>query len=164
MGLGDNGPMSSGWFEGVSLWISCSHSHFGDPDRRRLLPPGNMDIHFSRPNPFRIHGSLDSFPSSIPRMPLLGANGGNICARFLWLLPDGPDSLALAREPHRANELGSAPANVSDTTRAGQHPSRTRCGRLPRGGLRSRRPDRNSFHPDKDRKFKLTKPINQRKL
>jgi hypothetical protein len=66
-----------------------------------------------------------------PQMALLGADCGNICPRSLRLLLHGPDSLTPTREPHRASELGSYPAGVSDAARR----------------VRSRRANRESFRP-----------------
>ena len=45
MGLGNHGAMPGGGLEGVSLWVSGSHSDFGDSGSR-LSAPGNVDIHF----------------------------------------------------------------------------------------------------------------------
>lgn len=77
-------------------------------------------------------------PGSDPWIAVLGANSGNICARSLRILLDGPDSLrAPAAEPHGAKEPGSDPADVSDAARSGQCPSWT--SRQPASAHRQRK-------------------------
>ena len=91
--------------------------------RRSLSPSKSVSL----------HDPPDPLPGPAPQMALLGADCGNICPRSLRLLLDGPDSLTPTREPHRANEPGSYPADVSDAARR----------------VRSRRADRKPFRPDK---------------